>query len=356
MAENPAGRPAEFKVLQVVPTYYPATYWGGPIYSVLGLCNALVAGGAVCLKVLTTDSAGPRLSQSLPAAPLPAYLAVEAGGRSRGYDVYYCHRVLGHSLSWSMLARLWSMVRWSDVVHLTAVYSPPTIPTLLVCRVLGRPVVWSPRGALQRWGGTTRPLVKSIWERLCSALIDRRRLLLHVTSEEEAAESLLRIPGLRTVMVPNGVEIPVRLAPRSWLPVGRVRLLYIGRLHPKKGIENLLQALKLMGERPVSLAICGGGEAAYRGQLARIGGPIGSGRHSGVSWPSGRRGEGARLQRGRYLRCPFVHREFRHGGGRGAGARLAGGRKSWHALGGPGGQRVWALGREYAASLEAGGF
>jgi glycosyltransferase involved in cell wall biosynthesis len=156
------------------------------------------------------------------------------------------------------------------VVHLTAVYSPPTIPTLLVCRLLGRPVVWSPRGALQRWGGTTRPLIKLVWERICGALIDRRRLVLHVTSEEEAAESLLRVPGLRTVTVPNGVEIPARLAPRSWLPGGRVRLLYIGRLHPKKGIENLLQALKLMGERPVSLVVCGGGEAAYLARLREL--------------------------------------------------------------------------------------
>ena len=45
------------KVVHVVPTFYPATYWGGPIYSVYGLCNALVKIPGVSLKVLTTDAA-----------------------------------------------------------------------------------------------------------------------------------------------------------------------------------------------------------------------------------------------------------------------------------------------------------
>lgn len=34
------------KLLHVVPTYLPATRYGGPIYSVHGLCKALAAMGA----------------------------------------------------------------------------------------------------------------------------------------------------------------------------------------------------------------------------------------------------------------------------------------------------------------------
>lgn len=50
------------KILHITPAYYPATYWGGPIFSVWGLNNALVTLPGIELRVLTTDSAGPRVS------------------------------------------------------------------------------------------------------------------------------------------------------------------------------------------------------------------------------------------------------------------------------------------------------
>src|SRR6185436_18734455 len=45
-----------------------------------------------------------------------------------------------------------------------------------------------------------------------------------------------------------------------------LRLLYLGRLHPIKGIENLLKALTLVTSR-VQLEICGEGDADYADRL-----------------------------------------------------------------------------------------
>ena len=56
----------------------------------------------------------------------------------------------------SLLGALAEQVRWADVVHLHAAYSFPTIPKLLAARMLKRPVVWTPHGALQRWSGSRR--------------------------------------------------------------------------------------------------------------------------------------------------------------------------------------------------------
>ena len=52
-------------VLHVTPAYYPAIFWGGPIFAAYGLNNALAGLPAVELQVLTTDTAGPLLSQRL---------------------------------------------------------------------------------------------------------------------------------------------------------------------------------------------------------------------------------------------------------------------------------------------------
>src|SRR5260370_7134736 len=54
------------RILHVVPTYLPATRYGGPIFAVHGLCKALVARGHE-VEVFTTDVDGDGIS-ALPLA------------------------------------------------------------------------------------------------------------------------------------------------------------------------------------------------------------------------------------------------------------------------------------------------
>lgn len=242
------------KVLQIIPAFYPAHLYGGPISSVYNLCQNLVCEGCE-VRVLTTDANGPN-----------RVLDVEKNQEVQlpeGLRVCYCHRRIRHSVSPTLLSLLPTYIRWADVVHITAVYSFPTIPTLWACKVLGKPVVWSPRGALQRWEGTKRLVVKAMWERVCQAVAPKR-LILHVTSEAEAIESLQKFPGVKTVIIPNGIEIPEKLT--HYPADGSLRLLYLGRLHSKKGIENLLTACKLINDESLkawSLTLAGPGDHAY---------------------------------------------------------------------------------------------
>lgn len=252
----------QIKVLHVVPTFYPATYFGGPIYSLFGLCNALSGRDAIDIRVLTTDSNGPTRRDRLDIQSFPVH-------RPEGYEVYYCRKWWGKEFSGKLLFKLYSLIRCADVVHLTSAYSFSTLPTLLLSRLLGRPVVWSPRGALQRWEGSTNPVLKRVWEILCNGLLYPERCVLHVTSEDEAVESRRRITRARIEIVGNGVEIPSTVPGRSWVPDGVLRLLFIGRLDPKKGIENILQALKMFDER-VTLTICGTGEPDYESSLRTL--------------------------------------------------------------------------------------
>ncbi len=249
------------KVLHIVPTFYPATYFGGPVFSVYGLCNALSQMPDVELRVLTTDNAGPELRCIKPES-FPVLFP-------SGYSVYYFKHLFGVSVSPLMLFRMTSMIRWADIVHITSVYSFPTIPALLFCKILQKPVVWSPRGALQRWEGSTRPLLKKVWESICNALLDKHRCVLHVTSENEAEESGQKITKARIEIIKNGIDIPKENPERVWMPDGKLRLLFMGRLHPKKGIENLLHAMRILSEK-CTLTICGTGDDDYRLSLKNI--------------------------------------------------------------------------------------
>jgi len=90
---------------------------------------------------------------------------------------------------------------------------------------------------------------------------------LHVTADNEAVATRKRIPGVATAAIPNGVEVPSRLPSRNWTPEGMLRLVFLGRLHPIKGIENLLRAIQVIGSRNVTLTIYGTGEPRYVREL-----------------------------------------------------------------------------------------
>jgi glycosyltransferase involved in cell wall biosynthesis len=86
--------------------------------------------------------------------------------------------------------------------------------------------------------------------------------VLHVTSEEEGRASSERVKNARPVVIPNGVDVPPANGERQWRPTNQLRLLYLGRLHPIKGIENLLRALVELDSK-VRLSICGNGSKQY---------------------------------------------------------------------------------------------
>lgn len=243
------------KVLHVVPTFYPATYWGGPIWSTKAICDGIAALPDVELRVLTGDAAGPKISDRVIPKPL-------------AYPVRYTRRLAGNCIAPGLLARLPAAIQWADVVHLTGTYNMPTLPTFVLASLLNKPVIWSPRGALlatQDWADAPRKRVKHSFEQLANALRPSRSIL-HVTAQDEAIKSTTNFPGLAHRIIPNTVPLPVLpdLPPKAH---DGCKLMFISRLHPKKGLEALFDA---MAQLPASftLDIYGTGDAGYVETLA----------------------------------------------------------------------------------------
>jgi len=248
------------KVAHVTPSYHPAFVYGGPPESAHQLSRHLARAGCD-VRVLTTDANGPKLTVDVDTT---REVAMEPGLTAR-----YCPRRLPESVAPSLLALLPGYVAWCDVVHLNAVYNFTTLPALLAARAARRPVVWSARGALSRWKETRRAAPKAAFEAACR-VVAPRRTVLHVTSESEEQQAAARMKGMRTARIPNGVEVPGE-APRP-APSETLRVLYLGRLHPIKGLENLVAACGILlarGERRFALTLAGGGDPAFVAALRR---------------------------------------------------------------------------------------
>lgn len=248
------------KVLHVSPSFYPAHVYGGPTRTSYELCRSLARLGTD-VRVLTTDADG-----------LGNVLDVEKDEEVslEGLRVRYCRRRFRHSVSPTLIRLLRTYASWADVVHLSYVYSFPTLPTLFHCRLLGKPVIWSPLGALQRWRDSSRRELKAAWDFSWYYGADISKLTLHLASQREHLDTLARFPKVKTCVIPNGVEVPSDLHPTE--RTGDLRLLFIGRLDPIKGIECLLRACAKLSANPAlrwRLAIAGWGDPAYVAHLRR---------------------------------------------------------------------------------------
>lgn len=255
------------RLLHVSPTYHPALRYGGPIFSVHGLCKGLVAAGLE-VHVFTTNVDGPYDS------PVPLERPVDLDGVKVWY--FPCHHLRRIYWSPSMKRALADRIRDYDLVHLHSVFLWPTWAAVRIARAAGIRYIISPRGMLaQSLIRRKSYWLKSAW----ISLIERRNLeaaaAIHATSDLEAKELAqfhFRLPNV--FAVPNGVDEP---EPTRDAEIGAdIRtivaksplILFLGRINWKKGLDQLISALS--GVPAAHLAIVGNDEENYLPRLKAV--------------------------------------------------------------------------------------
>ena len=127
------------------------------------------------------------------------------------------------------------------VLHDNGVWLPTNHAASRVAEKTGWPLVVSPHGALLSWSFRHRAVRKRIAWWLYQRKDLTRARVLHATAEDEARA--LRSLGFRQpiAVVPSGVDVP-RLATPDRAPKTRRTVLFLSRIHPKKGLLNLVHA------------------------------------------------------------------------------------------------------------------
>jgi glycosyltransferase involved in cell wall biosynthesis len=90
-----------------------------------------------------------------------------------------------------------------------------------------------------------------------------------MVSEEERRASLNRLPKFATTVIPNAVRLPANVKHNA--REESLRLGYLGRLHAKKGLDNLIEASRILKTQGIafSLIIAGAGRSRYTRWLTR---------------------------------------------------------------------------------------
>lgn len=156
-----------------------------------------------------------------------------------------------------------------DLVDVQGLWTYPSLANLRHSRKTGTPYLVTPRGMLDPWARRN-----SAWKKQIAALAFERAHLkgavaLRATAEMEAEH--FRQMGLKNpvAIVPNGLILP-ELAPRR--EGGQRTVLFLSRIHPKKGVDYLLQAwAAVQAEAPDwDLVIAGIDENGHEAELKAL--------------------------------------------------------------------------------------
>ena len=243
------------KILQIVPSYKPAYVYGGPIESVAKLSEGLVNDGHT-VHVYTTTANG---TSELP-VKANATVLVE------GVPVTYFTRITKDNshISPRLWRQLYKTCRQYDVVHIHSWWNPLVIIATLICHAQKVKVIVSPRGMLSDY------IIRSTNKRLKKLIhfIGGKKALaksyFHATSQIEFEECKRLIPGWQGFMLPNIVTLPILPITKS--KNDRFTLLFLSRIHPKKGIEFLIEAISKLSQN-IILKIAGTGDEHYINKL-----------------------------------------------------------------------------------------
>lgn len=229
----------------------------GPTYSVVRLCESLIeVGRTVTLLALNW---APVLS-----AP-PFFHSFELGLGPRQFG-----------RSPDMMHWLETRARAGEItlLHSHSLWMMPNVYPGRAAARFGIPYVVSPRGTLSAWAMSSGSMAK----RLMWPLVQRPALAavscFHATSLSEYED--IRRMGFRqpVAVIPNGIDMPPSVDSAN---DGVRTLLFLGRIHPKKGVDMLLLAWEAVHRRfpEWRLRIVGSDSDGYVGRMRSLANRLG---------------------------------------------------------------------------------
>ena len=145
-------------------------------------------------------------------------------------------------LQFSFALRHWLRDSSIDLVHRHGIWTDPQWAALQWQKRNEKPVVISPHGMLDPWAVGNSSWKKKLAGKLFANESLRRANCIHALCRSEVES--IRAYGLKNPVacIPNGIELPDAVERRERAGKNKKQLLFLGRIHPKKGIAELLQA------------------------------------------------------------------------------------------------------------------
>lgn len=179
----------------------------------------------------------------------------------------------GTLLDYSLSLEEKMLVSNADLFHSHGLWNLPMHQMIKVAYKLGRPYIVSIHGMLEPWSLQQSKLKKKIAMVLYQHDDLKHANCLHATALSEA-EAIRRLGYKNPIaVIPNGINLSDYPVKESILIKEKRKILFLSRIHPKKGIELLIDAWEGVDDYIKAgweIEIVGNGESDYVAALQKI--------------------------------------------------------------------------------------
>ena len=254
------------KILYILGSYYPAQS-GGP--------NNLIHWQAKYLSKEGVDVSVASLKTGLTQTDINNYnIQLNSKSKVEGVKAYYFNYFFNRYLSFKFYIWLIFNINKFDFVQLTSYFFPITWFSALICNITKTPFSIAPRGELEDNAIKFNRPIKIILHKIFLKFLYGKVKFIMVTSIQELEFSKKYFnEKMIFELIPNYIEISKIGKLLEVDILKKKNILYLGRLHPKKGIANLIKAYFSLNESIINshlLLITGTGELNYVNSLKEL--------------------------------------------------------------------------------------
>lgn len=245
------------QILHFLPSLTAAA--GGPATAVFELCQALSRLGHK-VTVATTEFDD---SMVMPVTARSTY-KVQIVPRPKRWPFAY---------TTSQLTQLEPLFAAHDILHLHGIWEYANVQLASLARRHDMPYIITPHGMLDRWAMAQGRLKKRLYMRFVARRWLSQATHIHLTALAEADQASCWIESAPRSVIPLLVDLSRHLSTTQLHLTNSLRanadsrphILFLSRLHPKKGLDILLDATRILAARrvPVRLSIAGHGDSKY---------------------------------------------------------------------------------------------
>ena len=265
------------KLSVIIPSFYPAVVYGGPIFTSLHTAEELAKLG-IEVKVSTTNA---NMTERLDIKPNVWHTQKDT------LFVKYYNETIINKFSFRLLFELWKDIKDADVIHLQGLFSYPVPIAIIYAKLFKKRVLLTPHGTLGEWCLAGGSRFKTLWLKWFIEPFNSTTLW-HATAEMEKMEILSVFPNASIQVIANGIQLKefenfntlspndfVKKFTKKSLDAEKV-IVSMGRLQKKKGFDILIDSfVNILAEYPdTKLFIAGqneGEEENLKRQIQELG-------------------------------------------------------------------------------------
>lgn len=259
------------RVLHVIPSVPEVR--GGTSQAVLDMVKALRADN-IDAEIATTNDNGNDLLD------VPLQKCIEY----KQVPVWFFHRfspkarsVREYAFSGQLTQWLWHNISTYQLVHIHALFSYPSTMTMAIARYKNLPYIVSPHGLLCEWSLQQSTRKKQSYLKLIEQANLNHSQAIHFTSQQEQQEVSQLELSAPSFVLPLGLTPPklipdarYRLRQRFNIPADEPVILFLSRLHYKKGLDYLIPALSQLTHHRFTFILAGNGTPDYEAQIQSL--------------------------------------------------------------------------------------